>query len=204
MKTCLMCNVAKPVEDFYLQSSARAKGTQWRVSYCKPCLADRNRARLSGRSQEQRDRALARRRETKRPLTDGEKLDAKARHARWREANRDHVRENARVNFHAYRKAHPDLIRAHQVASDVTKGCDRSQLRVAEWRGILDMFDHRCAYCGKRGKLSIEHVVALSRGGTNGASNIIPACMPCNLKKHARGILCMVNVSYQGDAHGNV
>jgi 5-methylcytosine-specific restriction endonuclease McrA len=47
-------------------------------------------------------------------------------------------------------------------------------------------FDKCCAYCGQRTRLSDidpDHVVALSRGGTNGIGNILPSCRLCNSDK---------------------
>lgn len=43
-----------------------------------------------------------------------------------------------------------------------------------------------CAYCGLRFKLrrlTIDHVVPLSRGGTNALTNLVLACGPCNQSK---------------------
>jgi len=44
-----------------------------------------------------------------------------------------------------------------------------------------------CAYCGKvTKKLTKDHVVPKAQGGTNGASNIVMACEPCNQAKANR------------------
>lgn len=42
-----------------------------------------------------------------------------------------------------------------------------------------------CYYCGKAGKLSVDHDVPLVRGGTDDIDNILPACRSCNSKKSA-------------------
>lgn len=53
-----------------------------------------------------------------------------------------------------------------------------------EWRALLEEFDFRCAYCGRRGgRLTRDHVVPRSRGGTDRIANIVPACRSCNSKK---------------------
>ena len=39
---------------------------------------------------------------------------------------------------------------------------------------------HACVYCSTHDKLSLDHVVAVSHGGTNSESNLVTACMPCN------------------------
>jgi 5-methylcytosine-specific restriction endonuclease McrA len=59
-----------------------------------------------------------------------------------------------------------------------------------EWRAILAAHDGKCKYCGSHGKkgnpITRDHFVALARGGSNAASNIVPACKLCNSKKGTR------------------
>lgn len=56
-------------------------------------------------------------------------------------------------------------------------------------KAILNRDGWRCRYCGcdlTPGFAHIDHVVPLSRGGTNDDSNLCSACPPCNLSKHAK------------------
>ncbi len=49
---------------------------------------------------------------------------------------------------------------------------------------LLEKFQRKCAYCGKKDiPLEIEHVVPSSRGGSNRVSNLTIACHRCNQKK---------------------
>lgn len=53
-------------------------------------------------------------------------------------------------------------------------------------RNIYEHYHYRCCYCGRKfasADLNLEHVVPRSRGGKTGWSNIVTACIPCNLKK---------------------
>ena len=52
-----------------------------------------------------------------------------------------------------------------------------------EWRAQLKRYGNACAYCHQRGTLQLEHVIPLSRGGTNRIANVVPACGPCNVEK---------------------
>jgi 5-methylcytosine-specific restriction endonuclease McrA len=52
---------------------------------------------------------------------------------------------------------------------------------------------YRCQYCGRgvadlkpREGLTRDHLVPLSRGGTNDWSNVVTACAPCNTRKANR------------------
>jgi 5-methylcytosine-specific restriction endonuclease McrA len=55
------------------------------------------------------------------------------------------------------------------------------------------IWGNRCAFCGAdathqrnhgRQRLTVEHVLALTKGGLDEASNIIPACTACNSSKN--------------------
>lgn len=65
----------------------------------------------------------------------------------------------------------------------------------AEWLSILEVHDHRCAYCLRHtsecGTLEQEHVIALSRGGEHTADNVVPGCGRCNASKGAKPVFMM-------------
>lgn len=44
----------------------------------------------------------------------------------------------------------------------------------------------RCHYCHEFKPLTMDHVIPVSKGGPHTASNIVPACQPCNSRKGAR------------------
>jgi len=49
---------------------------------------------------------------------------------------------------------------------------------------ILRRDDYTCAYCGKRGgKLEVDHILPISRGGEHDDANLTAACAPCNRRK---------------------
>lgn len=55
----------------------------------------------------------------------------------------------------------------------------------AEFMRIAHRFDYRCAYCNEKPdeQLDPDHVVPLSRGGSNSTTNLLPACRACNCDK---------------------
>jgi 5-methylcytosine-specific restriction endonuclease McrA len=55
----------------------------------------------------------------------------------------------------------------------------------AEWIALIEAHHGRCAYCGRLRPLHVDHRVPLERGGKNDIANILPACAPCNLRKHS-------------------
>jgi 5-methylcytosine-specific restriction endonuclease McrA len=55
------------------------------------------------------------------------------------------------------------------------------------WYGVTYARDGRsCRYCGSDQRLSIDHLIPRSRGGSDRADNLVVACMPCNIRKKNR------------------
>jgi 5-methylcytosine-specific restriction endonuclease McrA len=69
--------------------------------------------------------------------------------------------------------------RAHVAAAPGVATPDQIAARVAMWGGT-------CWMCRMAPGTAIDHVIPLSRGGTNWPANLRPACQPCNSRKHDR------------------
>jgi 5-methylcytosine-specific restriction endonuclease McrA len=62
----------------------------------------------------------------------------------------------------------------------------KGQLSIADFRAIIVRQKGRCVECGKKTKLTLDHIVPLARGGAHDRLNIQGLCMACNQSKHAR------------------
>ncbi|QDP58780.1 MAG: hypothetical protein GOVbin1573_67 [Prokaryotic dsDNA virus sp.] len=67
----------------------------------------------------------------------------------------------------------------------------RRRLSGATWerirREVIARDGEYCRYCWQRCKdIHIDHLVPLSKGGTNNLENLVVACRPCNLSKGAK------------------
>jgi len=54
----------------------------------------------------------------------------------------------------------------------------------------------RCQYCGKTAEqteLEIDHIIPISKGGSDGYENLITACIDCNQGKSAESIILPKN-----------
>ena len=52
------------------------------------------------------------------------------------------------------------------------------------WRkDVKEKWDWKCAYCGDKNNLTIDHVVPRSKGGPDFTKNVVCCCSSCNQKK---------------------
>ncbi len=68
-----------------------------------------------------------------------------------------------------------------------------SRLAFEAWKEVRDFVfardDYTCIYCSERGGiLECDHIVPISRGGTNEPSNLGTACRKCNRSKRAKSV----------------
>ena len=60
----------------------------------------------------------------------------------------------------------------------------------AELREIVfDRDNYTCTYCKQRGnKLECDHIIPITKGGTNKLSNLTTSCMKCNRSKYNKNV----------------
>ena len=51
------------------------------------------------------------------------------------------------------------------------------------WSEKLEKLDYKCQICGTRDRITIDHIIPLTKGGTNHIDNIQPLCHSCNSSK---------------------
>jgi HNH endonuclease len=101
----------------------------------------------------------------------------------WRERNRTRYLENVR----RWQKDHPEK---HKATQKINGAMRRARLKNAEgtytteeWTICKTQHGNVCLRCHRpetERPLSPDHVIPLSKGGTNYISNIQPLCLPCN------------------------
>lgn len=117
--------------------------------------------------------------------------------AKWKAANPTRWRVYAAANRSAIRATqrrwaaeNPDAVveknqrRRARLAAAPGAGVSRSQ-----WRGVREMYGGRCCYCGRAGRVTMDHIDPLARGGAHDVSNVAPACLACNSSKNSRSLL---------------
>ncbi len=104
----------------------------------------------------------------------------------WYERNKEHYQEQKRK----HRQENKEQIRQYGRQRRARKAGAKGSHTYKEWEAKLEEFHHLCAYCsGQLNALSSkditeDHIIPLTRGGSDYIENIVPACRSCNSKKH--------------------
>lgn len=94
--------------------------------------------------------------------------------------------ESAQIYHNRYRKKHPDLIAHLKARYRARKKNAEGSHTLKEWENLKLLFDNKCAICKESKKLTKDHIMPLSKGGSDFISNIQPLCRNCNSKKHTK------------------
>jgi 5-methylcytosine-specific restriction endonuclease McrA len=98
----------------------------------------------------------------------------------WRAANRRKKNKNQQT----YRRRHPEKIRVLNANYATRKTKAGGHLSEAQWLELCSKHNHRCLRCKKRKKLTPDHIIPVSKGGTSNVENIQPLCKSCNSIKN--------------------
>ena len=161
---------------------------------------ERNRCNYKANAEKRRNYACAYRklnadkvRKSKRLWIKANPEWARQKARRYYESNTDRILERSR----AWAAANPDKVFHKTRRRNAWKRAARRHALQPVTRQQIDarfaLWNNRCAFCGVdashqrnhgRERLTVEHVLALTKGGLDEASNIIPACTSCNTSKH--------------------
>jgi 5-methylcytosine-specific restriction endonuclease McrA len=114
----------------------------------------------------------------------------RARRKRHYTTKRDiELRQNA-----DYRKTHPEVMKACADRRRARKAnAPINDFTATDWQEMKAHYGYRCVYCGKKfQRLTQDHIIPLSAGGSHTKSNIVPACRSCNSKKGVGAVLTPV------------
>jgi 5-methylcytosine-specific restriction endonuclease McrA len=96
---------------------------------------------------------------------------------------RNKHKEKIRKYNQKRRKTHKEEIKAQKQRRRALKNNCGDKFTGKEWVDVCNKYKNRCLCCNKRKPLTADHVIPLSRGGTNGIDNIQPLCRSCNSRK---------------------
>ena len=102
----------------------------------------------------------------------------------WREANVEHIRGYAK----RYRQERPEVKRLSEAKRRAAARASVGQFTFRDVKALYTSQLGECVYCSTdlSDTFEIDHVVPLSRGGSNEPENIQLLCQRCNRMKHAK------------------
>lgn len=171
-KRCTRCSETKPLTEFGTKGK-----NHWRAvcRQCRPAELAEDRAAKPELKKAQdaayRERHAAELAERQREWRLAHPEEYTAIHSKWKSGNKDAVNAST-----------------HKRRSTINGA---GSFTAAEWAALKEQYDHRCLMCGLQEpeiRLTVDHIVPLSKGGMNIIDNIQPLCKSCNSKKH-RGII---------------
>ena len=132
--------------------------------------------------------------------THREEVNTKARERRQQDL--EHYREIGRNSYdrHAeerrkysleYYKLHPEKSVAANNRRRALKYASESTHTEEEWMELKALYNFKCLRCGAQEpyiKLTRDHVIPLTQGGSDSIDNVQPLCARCNSKKNNKHI----------------
>ena len=168
-KRCPKCEVDLPRTAFRVHRT-RADGLQ---SVCKTCQHDYYAARYATKKQQ----INAQNEAYKKANPD----KTAERHRRYYEAHKENYRRDLRLWRRKNWRRH--YVNSLAKRSALLRGATISDFTLEDWIELLEQYGYVCAYCHSTSKLTMDHIVPLSKGGNHTKANIAPACQPCNSRK---------------------
>jgi hypothetical protein len=108
--------------------------------------------------------------------------------------------ERLKATQRRHRQAHPGYdIPYTQRRRAKLRGVPVNDFTPKQWQEVKEYFNHVCAYCGAEGvTLTQDHLIPIARGGHHTMSNVVPACLSCNCRKHDKPLWTMLGNPYGG------
>ena len=200
-KKCPKCGETKPISSFY-KSKQRKDGYR---CYCISCqkkdakyIQDYYPEIIRGYSKKRYYKDIEKSREKSRisankySANNREKLREK--NIVWQNNNREkfnrlqresyarHIEENKNRNK-KYKELHPEKDRQYRQNRRARKLNAGGSFTAKEWLELCEKYNHICLCCKEKKPLTIDHVIPLSKGGSNSIDNIQPLCKSCNSSK---------------------
>lgn len=205
-KRCPGCGEDKTIGEFYRDCDA-ADGAS---TYCMICISRRhkdyrkrnpekkregnarhyreNKERYAELSRQWRTTNRERKRETDREWEKSNRERVRANRRKWRANWSEERREQEAQYRREWRKQNPEKARAIFHKRLARTRAAEGNFTAEQWKAVLDFYEHTCLCCGEQGKVTVDHVVPLARGGSNGIENLQPLCQSCNSRKNATTI----------------
>ena len=159
MKKCNRCGLEKELEEFY-------KGKRYKDGHyttCKSCINERGKQRLHDSQAHEKHKMVVK------LWYENHKDEVQTRGKAYRSNHREQYREYNRQ----WQRRNPDKCRDKRHA----------RRALGEFPKDFKLMSH-CWVCLSTENLQVDHILPVSRGGTNDISNLTTLCGSCNSSKN--------------------
>ncbi len=107
----------------------------------------------------------------------------------WNRTHATHVKEVRLRRYRDMKENDPEALKMRNAAHNAARRVKQRLNRTSELTKIIGEIWDRCGgkcICGSGHRIELDHVVPVSRGGTNAKSNFQFLCFSCNRSKRAK------------------
>lgn len=108
---------------------------------------------------------------------------------RWAKANKKRKYETDRL----WREANSEKVKKARIVAEHKRRAkikgNGGYFTVGEWELLKKQYNNTCPMCGKEEpeiKLTVDHIIPISKGGSSWIENIQPLCQSCNSRKSTK------------------
>ncbi len=168
-RECHKCHQLLPL-DMFSPAKENKGGLSW---WCKPCFAQYNRERAVYDPQKRRERYQQKEVEWHRNRYIQHRDEIRQQHKLYVQSPAGQATSKA--------KKARRLERERNVPNTLTKD---------DWLRVVSLYapDGKCLACGKKSKLTLDHILPIALGGETSIFNVQPLCVSCNCSKRASHI----------------